>query len=34
LGLCSEEVRLPLTSLSDGTRKLVDAGLRHAGLMN
>ncbi|MGD9293731.1 MAG: 4-hydroxy-tetrahydrodipicolinate synthase, partial [Roseobacter sp.] len=34
LDLCSEEVRLPLTALSDGTRKLVDAGLRHAGLMN
>ena len=34
LGLCSEEVRLPLTALSDGTRQLVDAGLRHAGLMN
>ncbi|MEE4187623.1 MAG: 4-hydroxy-tetrahydrodipicolinate synthase [Roseobacter sp.] len=34
LGLCSEEVRLPLTALSDGTRGLVDAGLRHAGLMN
>ena len=33
LGLCSEEVRLPLTALSDGTRQLVDAGLRHAGLM-
>lgn len=33
LGLCSEEVRLPLTALSDGTRALVDAGLRHAGLM-
>ncbi len=34
LGLCSEEVRLPLTALSDGTRQLVDEGLRHAGLMN
>ena len=34
LDLCSEEVRLPLTALSDGTRELVDAGLRHAGLMN
>jgi Dihydrodipicolinate synthase/N-acetylneuraminate lyase len=34
LDLCSEEVRLPLTSLSDETKKLVDAGLRHAGLMN
>ncbi|MEM9576401.1 MAG: 4-hydroxy-tetrahydrodipicolinate synthase [Pseudomonadota bacterium] len=34
LDLCAEEVRLPLTSLSDGTRALVDAGLRHAGLLN
>ncbi|MDA0962716.1 MAG: 4-hydroxy-tetrahydrodipicolinate synthase [Proteobacteria bacterium] len=34
LGLCSEEVRLPLTVLSDGTRKLVDDALRFAGLMN
>ncbi|MCZ4257469.1 4-hydroxy-tetrahydrodipicolinate synthase [Sulfitobacter sp. G21635-S1] len=34
LDLCSEEVRLPLTSLSDETKKLVDAGLRHAGLLN
>lgn len=33
LGLCSEEVRLPLTGLSDGTRALVDASLRHAGLL-
>ena len=34
LDLCSEEVRLPLTGLSDGTKALVEAGLRHAGLMN
>ena len=34
LDLCSEEVRLPLTALSDETRGLVDAGLRHAGLVN
>ena len=34
LGLCSEEVRSPLTGLSDGTKGLVDDGLRHAGLMN
>jgi 4-hydroxy-tetrahydrodipicolinate synthase len=34
LDLCSEEVRLPLTGLSDETRALVDAGLRHAGLLN
>ncbi|MBW4709426.1 4-hydroxy-tetrahydrodipicolinate synthase [Roseobacter sp. YSTF-M11] len=34
LDLCSDEVRLPLTSLSDATRGLVDDGLRHAGLTN
>lgn len=33
LDLCSEEVRLPLTGLTDETRALVDAGLRHAGLL-
>ena len=33
LGLCSDEVRLPLTSLSDDTKSLVDAGLKHAGLL-
>ncbi|KIN74095.1 4-hydroxy-tetrahydrodipicolinate synthase [Sulfitobacter guttiformis] len=33
LDLCSEEVRLPLAGLSDETRKLVDEGLKHAGLM-
>ncbi|MEO1780422.1 MAG: dihydrodipicolinate synthase family protein, partial [Pseudomonadota bacterium] len=34
LGLCSDEVRLPLSALSDETKALVDDGLRHAGLMN
>jgi len=34
LGLCSDEVRLPLTGLSDETQSLVEAGLRHAGLLN
>ncbi|MCR9146157.1 MAG: 4-hydroxy-tetrahydrodipicolinate synthase [Rhodobacteraceae bacterium] len=34
LGLCSEEVRSPLTGLSDETKLLVDDGLRHAGLLN
>ncbi|MEP1961738.1 4-hydroxy-tetrahydrodipicolinate synthase [Tateyamaria sp.] len=33
VGLCSDEVRLPLTGLSDETKALVDAGLKHAGLM-
>ncbi|MGC1495285.1 MAG: 4-hydroxy-tetrahydrodipicolinate synthase [Sulfitobacter sp.] len=34
LDLCSDEVRMPLTGLTDETKALVDAGLRHAGLMN
>ena len=34
LDLCSDEVRLPLTGLLDGTKALIDAGLRHAGLLN
>jgi len=34
LGLCSEEVRLPLVGLSDPTKALVEDGLRHAGLIN
>ncbi|MEP1353368.1 MAG: 4-hydroxy-tetrahydrodipicolinate synthase [Tateyamaria sp.] len=33
LGLCSDEVRLPLTTLTDETKALVDAGLAHAGLL-
>ena len=33
LGLCSDEVRLPLTCLSDETKALVDAALVHAGLL-
>jgi 4-hydroxy-tetrahydrodipicolinate synthase len=34
LGLCSEEVRSPLTGLSDETKAVVDDGLRFAGLTN
>lgn len=34
LDLCSEEVRLPLTELSDSTKALVDDALRHAGLID
>jgi len=34
LGLCSEEVRLPLVGLSDPTKALVEEALRHAGLVN
>jgi len=33
LGLCSDEVRLPLTRLSDETKALVGAGLAHAGVL-
>ncbi|WP_293451881.1 4-hydroxy-tetrahydrodipicolinate synthase [Planktotalea sp.] len=34
LGLCSEEVRSPLTGLTDETKAMIDAGMRHAGLIN
>jgi 4-hydroxy-tetrahydrodipicolinate synthase len=34
LGLCSEEVRLPLTGLLDETKALLDDALRHAGLLD
>jgi len=34
LGLCTEEVRSPLTGLLDSTKALVDEGLRFAGLIN
>jgi 4-hydroxy-tetrahydrodipicolinate synthase len=34
LGLCSDEVRLPLVGLSDPAKALVEDGLRHAGLIN
>lgn len=33
LGLCAEEVRLPLTGLLDSTKTLIDDALRHAGLL-
>ncbi len=33
LGLCSEEVRLPLLPVSDATRAQIDAALAHAGLL-
>ncbi|WP_050931759.1 4-hydroxy-tetrahydrodipicolinate synthase [Aestuariivita boseongensis] len=32
LGLCSDEVRLPLVGLSDGTKAKIDAALEFAGL--
>ena len=34
LGLCSDDVRLPLTPLTEGTKDLLRAALRHAGLTN
>ncbi|MDN5786622.1 4-hydroxy-tetrahydrodipicolinate synthase [Pseudorhodobacter sp.] len=34
LGLCSEEVRLPLIGLTDATKARIDAAMRHAGLIN
>ena len=34
LGLCSDEVRLPLTPLSDSTKGLIRDALRHAWLLN
>ena len=34
LGLCSDEVRLPLMPLTEGTKDLLRAALRHAGLTN
>lgn len=33
LGLCSEEVRLPLTGLSDSTKEALGAAMAHAGLL-
>jgi len=33
LGLCSPEVRLPLTELTDATKSQIDAAMSHAGLI-
>ncbi|WP_420023287.1 4-hydroxy-tetrahydrodipicolinate synthase [Cereibacter azotoformans] len=33
LGLCSDEVRLPLVGLTDPTKARIDAAMRHAGLI-
>ena len=33
LGKCSEEVRLPLVGLTDGTRAAIKAAMEHAGLL-
>ncbi len=34
LGLCEDSVRLPLVPVTEPVRARIDAGLRHAGLMN
>ena len=34
LGMCREEVRLPLLTITDKTRDAIDAAMRHAGLIN
>ena len=34
LGLCSDEVRLPLMTVTDETKEKLRGGLRHAGLLN
>ena len=34
LGLCSDEVRLPLTPLTESTKGLIRDAMRHAGLLN
>ena len=34
LGRCSEEVRLPLTGITDETKGRIDAAMRHAGVLN
>jgi 4-hydroxy-tetrahydrodipicolinate synthase len=32
--LCEEEVRSPLTTLTDDTKAAIKAGMQHAGLLN
>ena len=34
LGMCSDEVRLPLLTVTAKTRDAMDAAMRHAGLIN
>ncbi|MBE0414798.1 4-hydroxy-tetrahydrodipicolinate synthase [Yoonia sp.] len=34
LGMCADEVRLPLVPLTDGTKEKIRAGMIHAGLLN
>ena len=33
LGLCSDEVRLPLLTLTDGTKKRIKSAMQHAGIL-
>jgi 4-hydroxy-tetrahydrodipicolinate synthase len=33
LGMCSEEVRSPLTTLEDSTKAAIDAAMKHAGIL-
>jgi 4-hydroxy-tetrahydrodipicolinate synthase len=33
LGLCSEDVRLPLVGLTEGTKEKIRAAMRHAGIL-
>jgi 4-hydroxy-tetrahydrodipicolinate synthase len=33
LGLCRDEVRLPLVGLTEGTKARIDAAMRHAGIL-
>jgi 4-hydroxy-tetrahydrodipicolinate synthase len=33
LGLCSEDVRLPLVGLTDGSKARMKAAMQHAGLI-
>jgi len=34
LGLCEPDVRSPLTEATDATKAVIDAAMRHAGLLN
>ncbi|WP_095587331.1 4-hydroxy-tetrahydrodipicolinate synthase [Actibacterium ureilyticum] len=34
LGKCGNEVRSPLTTVTEGTAQMIDAAMRHAGLLN
>jgi len=34
LGLCTEEVRLPMVGITDATKKIVRDAMVHAGILN